>query len=102
GASEGVGGRPPDQLGPRAGHNAPDHAAGGSARPGGGRSRAARSRDIRRSVLKAIRLLLADDHVLVRQGLRALLEQAEMVVVGEASDGPEALRLAHTHQPDLA
>jgi two-component system, NarL family, response regulator NreC len=49
-----------------------------------------------------IRLLLAEDHVLVRQGLRVLLEQAGMVVIGEASDGPEALRLAYTHQPQVA
>jgi len=49
-----------------------------------------------------IRLLLAEDHVMVRQGLRALLEQAGMVVIGEASDGPEALRLAHAHQPEVA
>src|SRR5262244_1395577 len=49
-----------------------------------------------------IRLLLADDHVLVRQGVRVLLEQAGMAVVGEAADGPETLRLAHTHQPDVA
>jgi DNA-binding NarL/FixJ family response regulator len=39
-----------------------------------------------------IRILLADDHVMVRQGLRALLEQAGMLVVGEASDGQEALQ----------
>jgi DNA-binding NarL/FixJ family response regulator len=50
----------------------------------------------------ATRLLLADDHVLVRQGLKVLVEQAGMVVMGEASDGPEALRLAHTHPPDVA
>jgi len=49
-----------------------------------------------------IRILLADDHVMVRQGLRVLLEQAGMVVIGEASDGPEALLLAHTHQPEVA
>ena len=49
-----------------------------------------------------IRLLLAEDHVIVRQGLRVLLEQAGMVVIGEASDGPEALRLARTHQPEVA
>ena len=49
-----------------------------------------------------IRLLLAEDHVMVRQGLRALLEQAGMVVIGEASDGPEALRLARAHQPEVA
>src|SRR4029434_6863862 len=54
-----------------------------------------------------IRLLLAEDHVMVRQALRVLLEQAGMVVIGEASDGPEALRLGHPQQsegahPDLA
>ena len=50
----------------------------------------------------SIRILIADDHGLVRQGVRALLEQAGMVVVGEAADGPEALRLAHTHTPAVA
>ena len=50
----------------------------------------------------SIRLLLADDHVVVRQGVRVLLEQAGMVVVGEAANGPEALRLAHTYAPAVA
>jgi len=50
----------------------------------------------------SIRLLLVEDHVMVRQGVRVLLEQAGMVVIGEASDGPEALRLAHTHRPEVA
>ena len=50
----------------------------------------------------SIRILLADDHVVVRQGVRVLLEQAGMVVIGEAADGPETLELAHTHQPDVA
>ena len=49
-----------------------------------------------------IRILLADDHVMVRQGLRVLLEQAGMIVIGEASDGQEALRLAHEYTPDVA
>ena len=49
-----------------------------------------------------IRILLAEDHVIVRQGLRALLEQAGMVVIGEATDGLEALRLAQAHQPQVA
>jgi DNA-binding NarL/FixJ family response regulator len=49
-----------------------------------------------------IRILLADDHVMVRQGLRTLLEQAGMVVMGEASDGQEALQLAHAQPPDVA
>jgi two-component system, NarL family, response regulator NreC len=50
----------------------------------------------------AIRILLADDHVVVRQGVRVLLEQAGMVVIAEAADGPETLGLAHTHQPEVA
>jgi DNA-binding NarL/FixJ family response regulator len=48
------------------------------------------------------RILLAEDHLIVRQGLRALLEQAGMAVVGEASDGQEALRIAHEQHPNVA
>jgi DNA-binding NarL/FixJ family response regulator len=48
------------------------------------------------------RILLAESHVMVRQGLRALLEREGMVVNGEASDGLEALRLAHMYQPEVA
>lgn len=49
------------------------------------------------------RIILADDHQLVRAGLRALLERMpEVEVVGEASDGLEALSLIAGHQPDLA
>jgi DNA-binding NarL/FixJ family response regulator len=48
------------------------------------------------------RVLLADDHAVVRFGLRALLELSGMQVIGEASDGREALRLAEEHQPDVA
>ncbi len=50
----------------------------------------------------SIRILLAEDHVVVREGLRALLEQAGMDVIGEASDGLEALQLASKQQPDVA
>src|SRR3982750_1249108 len=49
-----------------------------------------------------LRVLLADDHLIVRQGLRALLERAAMEVVAEASDGLEAVRLAEKHKPDIA
>lgn len=49
-----------------------------------------------------VRVLLADDHVLVRQSLRALLEREGFQVVAESSDGHEALRQAQTHQPDIA
>ena len=48
------------------------------------------------------RLLLADDHHIVRQALRGLLEAAGHEVIGEASDGHEALRLARTLNPDIA
>jgi len=49
-----------------------------------------------------IRVLLAEDHLIVRQGLRALLERAGMEVVAEAADGLEAVRLAEKHKPDVA
>jgi DNA-binding NarL/FixJ family response regulator len=48
------------------------------------------------------RILLAEDHVMVRQGLRIFLEQAGMAVIGEAGDGQEALRIAHEQHPDVA
>jgi two-component system response regulator NreC len=48
------------------------------------------------------RILLADDHGILRAGLRNLLNgDPEMIVVGEAADGNEALRLAEELQPDL-
>jgi two-component system, NarL family, response regulator NreC len=48
------------------------------------------------------RILLAEDEQIVRQGVRALLEQAGFEIVAEASDGREAIRLAEQHQPDIA
>src|SRR6516162_3641118 len=50
----------------------------------------------------AINLILADDHELVRQGLRSLLEREGFVIAGEASDGQEALRLTERVCPDIA
>jgi two-component system, NarL family, response regulator NreC len=50
----------------------------------------------------ALRILLADDHQIVRQGLRALLERANFEVIAEASDGQEAVKLAETLKPDIA
>jgi len=49
-----------------------------------------------------VRLVLADDHILVRQGLRSLLESQGFVVAAEAADGHEAVRLARTEKPDIA
>jgi two-component system, NarL family, response regulator NreC len=49
-----------------------------------------------------IRIVLADDHVLVRQSLRSLLEREGIQVLGEASDGQELLRVAASLRPDVA
>jgi NarL family two-component system response regulator LiaR len=47
-------------------------------------------------------VLIADDHAIVREGLRALITtEPGMELVGEAADGEEALRLAHTLEPDV-
>ena len=50
-----------------------------------------------------MRVLLADDHTLVRAGIRSLLEGLQGVqVVGESGDGREALELIERHRPDVA
>ena len=52
--------------------------------------------------MKTLRVLIADDQLLVRAGLCELLKfLPDLAVVGQASDGSEALRLIETHQPDL-
>ena len=50
----------------------------------------------------SLHILLADDHPIVRQGLKVLLEREGFTVVGEASDGREAVRLAQELCPDIA
>ena len=53
--------------------------------------------------MKKIRVLLADDHAVVRAGLKALVDgQPDLEVVAEAGDGPTALRLAAAAKPDVA
>jgi DNA-binding NarL/FixJ family response regulator len=53
--------------------------------------------------MKFIRILLADDHTLVRAGIRSLIQALPGIqVVAEAGDGREALSLIETHQPDVA
>ncbi len=52
--------------------------------------------------MAAIRVLIADDHVIVRDGVRLILEaQPDMEVVGEASDGREAVEKARALAPDV-
>ena len=52
--------------------------------------------------MKKTRILLADDHTLVRAGIRALLEkQDDMEIVGEAADGQEALQKVAELRPDV-
>jgi len=50
-----------------------------------------------------IKILIADDHAVVREGTRQILErESDLAVVGEAGDGEEAIRLAGILQPDVA
>jgi DNA-binding NarL/FixJ family response regulator len=52
--------------------------------------------------MKQIRILLADDHTVVRKGLRLLLENVpEFQVIADASSGREAVALAEQHMPDV-
>src|SRR4030042_1718990 len=51
---------------------------------------------------QAIRVLIVDDHTIVRKGIRALLAEIEGIeVVGEAADGQEAVAQANTLRPDV-
>ena len=46
-------------------------------------------------------VVLADDHIIVRQGIKRLLEDSDIQVIGEASDGLEAVKLVETLKPDF-
>ncbi len=56
----------------------------------------------KRPAKSPVRILLADDHSIIRDGLRSLLSSDGLQVVAQATDGREAVRLAREHQPDLA
>jgi DNA-binding NarL/FixJ family response regulator len=49
----------------------------------------------------AIRLLVADDHAVVRAGLRSMVDATEISIIAEAADGNQALQLTIEHRPDL-
>jgi DNA-binding NarL/FixJ family response regulator len=49
----------------------------------------------------SIRILIADDHEVVRSGLKSLVASTDIEVVAEASSGEEAIRLADEHKPDV-
>src|SRR5690348_12278110 len=51
--------------------------------------------------MKGVRILLADDHTIVRKGLRMLLESAGFEVVAEAANGLDAVAMAEQHRPDV-
>jgi DNA-binding NarL/FixJ family response regulator len=48
-----------------------------------------------------IRLLVADDHAVVRAGVASMLRETDIIVVAEACDGAQALQMAQKHQPDI-
>ena len=57
----------------------------------------------KRNAVRKIRIVIADDHAVVRQGTRSLLEREnDMEVVGEAGDGEEAIRIIDQLKPDVA
>src|SRR4051794_28699414 len=57
----------------------------------------------RRARSRMIRIIVCDDHKVMRRGLRLVLEeQKDFEVIGEAGDGREAVNLAETHNPDVA
>ncbi len=50
-----------------------------------------------------VKIVIADDHPIVRQGLRQMIEaEKNFTIVGEAGDGEDALQLIETHKPDVA
>ena len=52
--------------------------------------------------MRSIKVLLAEDHVITRQGMRRLLEdEDDLTIAGEASDGEEAVHMATERQPDV-
>jgi DNA-binding NarL/FixJ family response regulator len=67
------------------------------------RTRPAASRKVAQKVRPQIRLLIADDHALILEGLAAMIDrQEDMTVVARAANGREAVALWKTHKPDVS
>src|SRR6266498_235699 len=79
---------------------APTYSCRGKATPGAACLRAMRLDE--RCAVMSTRILLADEMVMLRQALKAFLEQEGLAVVAEAADGHEAVELARKHRPDVA
>jgi DNA-binding NarL/FixJ family response regulator len=60
------------------------------------------TRDIVKQSHEGLRVLVADDHPILRDGLRAILNEKNMELVGEASDGLQAIKLCEKLTPDIA
>ncbi len=61
------------------------------------------AREERETKMSKIRIVVADDHTIVREGVRLLLDaQADMEVVGEAADGQQAVSQVRKLKPDIA
>ena len=74
----------------------------GSDRVTGGGSRALAPRREDNSVVTSLRVVVAEDDVLYREGLASLLERSGFSVVGQACDAPELLSLVRATKPELA
>ncbi|HZP81291.1 MAG TPA: hybrid sensor histidine kinase/response regulator transcription factor [Chthonomonadaceae bacterium] len=89
--------RPASLLPPRLGARPAESVRGGEPVP------PSRTTSAGEESAKPLRVLVVDDHVVIRQGIRAMLEEAgDIAVVGEAGDGAEAVAQANALRPDVA